>query len=197
MKAKDVTGAVLAGGMSKRMGRDKASLVVAGKPMLAHVVDSLCDVFDEVLVVAKDAARPMRPGVRVVSDVLPGSAALVGIYTALCEARTPYVFVMACDMPFVNPDLVRWMVQACQGRDAFIPRIGGNVEPLFALYSKKCRPVIETRLQVGDMRVRGFFQDVNVGYAEEDLLRRIDPDLRSFTNINTREDLQKGVPSSE
>ncbi len=192
MRVDEVTGAVLAGGQSTRMGVDKASLVVGGKPLIVHAIDRLREVLPEVLVVAKDSSRLDLPGVRVIADEHGDkSGALVGIYSALLAAATPYVFVVACDMPYVMPDLVRRMIEACHRCDAFVPRVGASVEPLFALYSRVCLPSIERRLREGDLRVRGFFEDVNTVYAEERFLREADPDLSSFVNINTREDLEK------
>lgn len=191
MKVDEVTGVVLAGGQSKRMGADKASLVLGGKPMIAHAIDRLREVLPEVVVVAKDACRLDVPGVKVIADAAPDVAgALVGIYSALLAVKTPYAFVVACDMPYIRPELVRRMIEACHGCDAFVPRIGAAIEPLFALYSRACLPSIEKRLDAGDLRVRGFFEDVNTAYAEEQFLREADPGLSSFVNINTREDLE-------
>ncbi len=191
MKTDDVTGVVLAGGQSRRMGADKASMMVGGKPMIAHAIDRLREVLPEVVVVAKDVCRLDLAGVRVIADAVSDkTGALVGIYSALKAAKTPYVFVVACDMPHIRPELVRWMVETCQGCDAFVPRIGSAIEPLFALYSRNCLPFIEKRLGDNDLRVRGFFDDVNTVYAEERDLRTYDPGLTSLVNINTMEDLQ-------
>lgn len=173
------------------MGVDKASLVVGGKQMIVHAIERLREVFPEVVVVAKDAYGMKLPGVEVIADAVTGkTGALVGIYSALKAVSTPYAFVVACDMPYIRPELVRWMVDACKGCDAFVPRFGSAIEPLFALYSTSCIPFIENRLGANDLRVRGFFEDVNTVYADEKELRARDPGLTSFVNINTKEDLE-------
>jgi molybdopterin-guanine dinucleotide biosynthesis protein A len=193
VKTDTVTGVVLAGGQSRRMGVDKASLMVGGKQMIAHVIDRVRQVLPNVVVVTKDVCRLNldMSDVKVVTDVSDKEGALVGIYSALRAVHTPYAFVIACDMPYIQPDLVRWMIGACHGYDAFVPRVGTEIEPLFALYSRNCLDSIEKRLDAGDLRVRGFFEDVNTVYAAESELRAVDPDLASFININTAEDLEK------
>lgn len=173
------------------MGADKASLVLGGKPMIAQAIDRLREAIPEVVVVAKDAGRLDVPGVTVIADAMEKSGALVGIYSALQAVKTPYAFVVACDMPYIQPVLVRRMIEECDGCDALIPKMGPAIEPLFALYSRACLPFIERRLDAGDLRVRGFFDDVNASYAEEGFLREADPRLSSFINLNTMEDLEK------
>lgn len=193
VKASDVTGVVLAGGKSSRMGSDKASLVLDGRQMVAHVIEALREVFPGVIVVGRNTERFQDLGVRTVTDSITGSGPLVGIYSALAACDTPYCFVVACDMPLVRPALVRWMVEACAGQDAFVPRTGPYIEPLFALYSKGCMPAIRESLDRGDYRVRSVFPHINVGYADESSIRAIDPCLESFVNIDTREDLWRLV----
>ncbi len=190
MKIKDVTGVVLAGGNSSRMGIDKASLIIDGKKMISYVIDALKEVFSDIIVVTKDANDIPISGVKTIADSISGCGPLVGIYSALSSCDTPYCFVIACDMPCVDPDLVRWMVNCGGDYDAFVPKLGGFFEPLFALYSNKCLDPIKQNLARGDYRVRSVFSKVNVGYADESDLRIIDPQLRSFVNINTREDLR-------
>lgn len=185
-----VTGVVLAGGKSARMGTDKASLMVDGRQMIVYAVDALREVFPDVVVVIKGPSNLQIAGARTAWDCIDGNGPLVGIYTALSVCETPYCFVVACDMPFANPALIEWMVSACDAQDVFVPRIGSYLEPLFALYSKQCAAPIRECLVRGDYRVSSLFAHVKVGYADETEIRTIDPELRSFTNINTREDLR-------
>lgn len=208
MRTREVTGVVLAGGGSRRMGTDKALLMLGERRLVDHVADVLGRVFPRVMVVAKEPALyqaasradsssaradgpvwnqgTVRP--RVIRDALPGRGALVGIYTALAACDTSYAFVVGCDMPFVKPDLLRWMANNCEGWDAFVPSVRSLIEPLFAIYSKACIGPIERSLARGDFRVRGFFGEVRVGYAPEDRLREVDPDLSSFINLNDSRD---------
>lgn len=209
MRVEEVTGVVLAGGKSRRMGADKALLMWGKRRLVDHVADVLGSVFPRVMVVMKDPAlfqeTPCRASLspqadnpvrvfgrvraRAVCDAIPGRGALVGIYTALVASETDRVFVVGCDMPFVKPQLIRWMADNCDGYDAFVPLIGSFLEPLFAIYSKACIGPIERSLARGDFRVRGFFEEVSVGYAGEGCIRVVDPDLSSFINPNDSDDL--------
>ncbi|NLB73065.1 MAG: molybdenum cofactor guanylyltransferase [Firmicutes bacterium] len=191
MRNDHITGAVLAGGKSRRMGLDKPSIVVDGRQMIMYVVDALREAFSDILIVAKNADDFHVPGVRTIGDCIEGNGPLVGIYSALSVCKTPYCFVIACDMPCADSNLIRWMVTGCDGYDIFIPRLGSYLEPLFALYSRKCMAPIRDSLAKGDYRVRSVFSKVNIGYADETDIRAIDPELRSFVNINTKEDLCK------
>lgn len=190
MRNNHITGVVLAGGKSGRMGLDKASIIVDGRQMIMYVVDALRKVFFDILISAKNAEDFHIPGIKTIGDCIEGSGPLVGIYSALSVSESPYCFVVACDMPCADPDLIKWMSTVCNGYDVFIPRIGSFVEPLFALYSKKCMGPIKDSLLTRNYHVRSIFSKVNVGYANEDDIRKIDPELRSFMNINTEEDLK-------
>jgi molybdopterin-guanine dinucleotide biosynthesis protein A len=189
MRNDHVTGVVLAGGKSKRMGLDKASIVIDGKQMIMYVINALREAFSDILIVAKNADDFRVPGVKAIGDCVEGHGPLVGIYSALSVCDTPYCFVVACDMPCADSNLIKWMVTACDGYDIFIPRLGSYLEPLFALYSRRCMAPIRDSLARGDYRVRSIFSKVNIGYADEADVRAIDPKLQSFVNINTKEDL--------
>ncbi len=189
MRNSHITGVVLAGGKSARMGLDKASLVIDGRQMIMYVVDALREAFSDILVVAKDANDFRVPGVKTIGDCIEGNGPLVGIYSALSLCKTPYCFVIACDMPCADSNLIKWMAAACDGYDIFVPRLGSYLEPLFALYSRNCMAPIKDSLAKGDYRVRSIFSQANVGYADESDIRAIDPELRSFVNINTKDDL--------
>ncbi len=185
-----VTGVVLAGGKSARMGLDKASLLIDGRQMIMYVVDALREAFSNIMIVAKDANDFHAPGVKTVGDCIRGHGPLVGIYSALSVCQTPYCFVIACDMPCADPALMKWMVSACKGYDVFVPKVNSYLEPLFALYSKQCITPIKNCLAKGDYSVRSIFSQVNVGFAHESKIRAIDPKLRSFVNINTKDDFE-------
>lgn len=183
-----VSAAVMAGGRSRRMGRDKAWIEFEGRPLIARVIDVLRDVADEVLIVANDD-RYAELGVRVVPDRFPDGGALGGIATGVGAAQHELVLVAACDMPFTTAAAWRLLVERAGGADAVVPRIGADYETLHALYSKRCLPAMESALAAGRMRVISFFQDVEVREVGEADLRRVDPGLRSFINVNTPEEL--------
>lgn len=183
-----VSAAVMAGGRSRRMGRDKAWIEFEGRPLIARVIDVLREVADEVIIVANEA-RYEELGVRVVADRFPEGGALGGIATGVGAAQHDLVLVAACDMPFTSAAVWRSLVERADGSDAVVPMIAGEYETLHALYTKRCLPAMESALASSRMRVISFFPEVRVSEVGEDELRAVDPDLRSFTNVNTPEEL--------
>lgn len=184
-----VSVAVMAGGRSRRMGRDKAWLDLGdGRPIVRRVIDVVSAVADDVLVVANDARYAVL-GPRVVPDRWPEGGALGGIGTGIGAAAHDRVLVVACDMPFLSAALLRLLVERADGVDAVVPRVGGEHETMHALYTKACFGPIERSLAAGRMRVVSFFPEVRVRTLDEAELRAVDPDLRSFTNVNTPEEL--------
>jgi molybdopterin-guanine dinucleotide biosynthesis protein A len=186
---KAVSAAVMAGGKSRRMGRDKAWLDVGdGRPIVQRVIDVMREVADEVFIVANDD-RYAALGLRVVPDRFPDGGVLGGIATGVGAATHDRVLVVACDMPFLRAEVFRAMIEHADGVDAVVARIGGEHQTLHALYTKACLAPIERALAAGKMRVISFFDDVRLRSLEEDDLRAVDPELRSFTNVNTPEEL--------
>lgn len=184
-----VSAAVMAGGKSRRMGRDKAWLDVGdGRPIVQRVIDVVREVADEVFIVANDE-KFAALGLRVVPDRFPDGGALGGIATGIGAAAHDRVLVVACDMPFLSSQVLRYLVEQADDVDAVVPRVGGEYETLHALYSKACLAPIERALAAGKMRVVSFFGDVRIRALEEHDLRPVDPELRSFTNVNTPEEL--------
>lgn len=184
-----VSAAVMAGGKSRRMGRDKAWIDLGdGRPIVQRVIDVLTGVADEVFLVANDE-RYASLGLRVVPDRWPDGGALGGIGTAIGAATHDPVIIAACDMPFLDPEVFRLLVARSDGADVVIPKVGQDLEALHALYTKACLAPIERALASGKMRVISFFPEVRVREIGEDELRAVDPGLRSFTNVNTPEEL--------
>jgi len=180
----------MAGGKSRRMGRDKAWIDLGdGRPIVRRVIDVMSEVADEVFIVANDE-RYASLGLRVVPDRYPDGGALGGIATGIGAASHDRVLVAACDMPFLRPEVFRLLVERSEGYDAVVPRVGGEQETLHALYTKACLPAIERALASGKMRVISFFDDVRLRTLDEAELRTVDPELRSFTNVNTPEELE-------
>jgi len=187
--------AVLAGGMSSRMGTDKALLPLqaGGPPLLRLVLDRIEAVADEVTIVATDRPAYGRFGVPLVADRFGDGGTLGGIATALATARHDHCLVVGCDMPFLSVALLRWMVDQPRDYDILIPRLPGEsrqgsgfvLQTLHAIYGRACLPAIERRLRAGRRQVIGFFDDVRVRIVEPETVRRFDPNLRSFFNANT------------
>jgi molybdopterin-guanine dinucleotide biosynthesis protein A len=188
-------GIVLAGGQSTRLGQDKALLrLPGGATLVSAVVGVLASVVDEVLVVSEDGSRLGLGTTRCVPDALRGAGALGGIYSGLAAAAHDRALVVACDMPFLNPALLRHLLIPREGCEAVLPRLAsGLVEPLHAVYYRSCLGAIESQIRAGRHKVTSFLDLVAVCYVEEPELRRTDPDLRSFFNVNTREDLERAL----
>ncbi|MFQ5934649.1 MAG: molybdenum cofactor guanylyltransferase [Dehalococcoidia bacterium] len=192
-----LSGVVLAGGQSKRLGRNKAIEKIGEQPLIERVIQRLSQVTSETIVIVADegksAALSLPPWVRTAADLYPGCGSLGGIFTGLSTAQGDYSVVVAVDMPFLNVDLLRFMVDLISEYDAVVPVISGRPEPTHAIYAKNCVGPIERRLQAGELKIAGFFEDVNVGYVEEDEIEAFDPNHLSFFNINTQKDLDKAL----
>ncbi len=191
-----MTGIVLAGGESRRMGRDKAFLTLDGIPLIEHVLRALRRVFPGTIIVTnKQSAYALYDAV-VVADAVDKQCPLTGIYSGLLHSADEYNFVAACDMPFLNPGLIAYMAGLVNGYDIVVPMIDGKkVEPLHAIYSKKLLPVIAKRLQADERKIQGIFEEARVKYVTESELDRYDPERRSFKNLNTLDEYKEATCS--
>ncbi len=190
------TAAILAGGAAKRMGGAvKALLDVGGQTILDTLLTTLSGRFVEMLLVAKEpeAFLPLQQAApwRLVLDARPGRSSLTGIHTALVSARTEHVFITACDTPLLRPALLDALLGHLRPEDdVVLPRKpDGYFEPLCALYSRRCLPHIEAQLDREDHKIIRFFDRVRVSPLPVEALLRADPELVSFRNANTPEEL--------
>jgi molybdopterin-guanine dinucleotide biosynthesis protein A len=186
-KYPDVTGVILAGGKSRRMGTDKARLKLSGQSLFERSLELLQSFF-ATIIIAGDRPDLARPGIPAIPDLYPGSA-LGGLHTGLISAKTDWIFVVPCDMPYPDPLIIETLLQYRQAVEAVIPRTSAGYEPVFALYHKNCLPQMEAMLQQDQFRIYDFYQRIPIRYLEP-------PDLpdgwqRSLININTPEQLTK------
>ena len=192
-----VSGVALAGGRSKRLGRNKAIEKIGDQSLIERVVGKLSQVTSETVVVVAEESKAadlnLPPWVRTAADLYPGTGSLGGIFTGLSAAKGNYGVVVACDMPFLNVDLIRFMLDIVSDYDAVVPRLQGRPEPLHAVYSKSCVGPIERCLQADQLKIAIFFEQINVAYLEEDDIEAFDPSHLSFFNVNTQEDLDKAL----
>ena len=188
----DVTGILLAGGKSRRMGEDKRFLLVGGQPLYERSLATLQSIFYEVRIVIAQDSAPLSSDVPVVRDLVPNCGTLGGIYTGLKEAKTAYTFVVACDMPFLNAEVIRYLVSLKSKADAVIVRLRQSVQPTHAVYSRQCLPVFEEMVRTGRLKVQDCIghPSIKVRVVEYDELREIDPEGHSFLNVNTPADLE-------
>jgi len=179
-----LTGVILAGGHSRRMGQNKALLPVGGRALVEVVAARLREAgLGPLVLVANDPEPYARTGLPVVPDALPPGHPLVGVYSGVLHAGGP-AFVCACDMPFLSPALVAHMAALSDGVDAVVPRHGRKYEPLHAVYTPACLDAIRRCVAEG-RRSAGFLADVRVRFVDRDEVRRFDPALLSFFNVNT------------
>jgi molybdopterin-guanine dinucleotide biosynthesis protein A len=186
------TGVILAGGQATRYGGLPKGLErVGGRRVIDRVAGALATTTDELLLIANDpTAGGWLPGVRVAGDVRPGFGSLGGIHAAIVHAGGP-ALVVAWDMPFVPPALLAALRALGEGVDVAVPESDSRrgVEPLCAYYTPACVPPIERRLDEGDLRVVGFYDDVRVARLEAEVVRRFGDPSRLFMNVNTPEEL--------
>ena len=183
-----VTGVILAGGISRRMGSDKALLPYRGGLFIEAVHRQMAALFPEVLVVAASPDQyPFLP-CRQVTDLFPGGGVLAGVHSGLVHASHPAIFVVACDMPFLNDALIRLLVSRADGADVVLPRSDSGAEPLHALYARSCLPAVTASLERGERRIISFFPEVHVREVPPEEIAAIDPGFASFRNINTPEE---------
>jgi len=183
----NTTGVLLAGGKSLRMGHDKACIDVGGSTLLSRSLDLLRRYFATVLI-AGDRPDLAQTGIPAVPDIYPGSA-LGGLYTGLKTARTDWIFVAPCDMPYPDARILEMLIKHREGFDAVVPRTPDGYEPVFAVYHKSCLPLMEEMLQQGLFRIYDFYQRINIHYL--DWHRMPGGWEQALLNINTPDQLAR------
>lgn len=191
-KLTSISGVVLAGGQSRRMGKDKRNLEWGGTKFLDKVCLTLGELFDEIILVTAIEDYPCgHLPVRLVTDAIPHKGSLGGLFTGIKEASHSSVFVVACDMPFLN-HLVITRLCALPDNDVVMAKLSTGYQPLHARYSKRCSLIMEKMIQDGNLRIHSLIQDstLSVQIVEESLFDDIDPHGYSFLNINTPSDYE-------
>jgi molybdenum cofactor guanylyltransferase len=181
--------AVLAGGESRRMGRDKAFVDFDGRSLLVRIVERLETVSDDVFVVARDGGGLASLGPRVYRDTCDARTPLAGILTALHMASQPSVFICATDMPHVSPRLIELIASRSSVADVVVAEHDGRLEPLHAVWSVTAAGVIEAEIAAGERAVHRVLERLRVAVVHEDVWRPVDPSGASFTNVNTPDEL--------
>jgi molybdopterin-guanine dinucleotide biosynthesis protein A len=188
----EVTGILLAGGKSRRMGEDKRHLVVGEQTLLERGLAVLQSIFCEVLVVIAQDSPPLGVDARVVRDRVPDCGSLGGLYSGLMEATTPWVFVVACDMPFLDQAVIAQFTSRRGTADIVMAKLGARLHPMHAIYGKQCLPVLEQMIRARQLKIQEMVlqSSLRVRYVTEADLLTIDPSWRSFYNVNTLADLE-------
>jgi FdhD protein len=185
-KIDGVTGFILAGGASRRMGRNKAVLEVDGTPIITRTYRSLASLFHEVIVVTNSPHDYDFLPCRKVPDIYPDYGSIAGLHSALAHSSTAYSFVTACDMPFLDPAVIRHLCEIrMEGYDAVIPYSEGGQEPLHAVYSSTCKDVFENAIRKGERKILDILGRMNIRHVPYDEVRRVGGQAKSFLNVNT------------
>ncbi len=188
----DVTAVLLAGGKSRRMGQDKRFLSIGDETLYERTLAVLRSVFKTVVVVIAQDSPPLQSEVPVLRDLIAECGSLGGLYTGLKQAVTPFVFTVACDMPFLDPKTVRYFTQIKDDADVVMAKLRNGLQPMHALYHQRCLPMIETLIETHQLKIQQLatHPSLRVRLVTPDELDAIDPAGRSFCNVNTPADLE-------
>lgn len=189
-----LTVVIQAGGESQRMGENKALLQFLGIPLVQRVVERVRPIAAELIITTNQPEEFAFLQLPLVSDQYPGRGALVGLHTALSAASQPFVAVVACDMPFVNPDLLSYQLEslAAEQADLVIPLTEKGYEPFHTVYRREtCLPAVTNALDAGLKRMISWYPQVKVRELRVEELRRFDPNGLAFLNVNTPEEFHE------
>jgi molybdopterin-guanine dinucleotide biosynthesis protein A len=187
-----VTGVIQAGGKSTRMGGEpKALIQLGGRRIIERAIAVVREIVDDVLVVTNTPELYRFLDLPMIPDAFPDHGSLGGIYSGLAAAGGDAAFTVACDMPFLQAEVARLVVERAGEADVVIPRAGDQLQTLHAVYGKACLPHMEARLRAGRLKIVGFFDAVSVlEIAEAEVARHADPSV-VFMNVNTPEELER------
>jgi molybdenum cofactor guanylyltransferase len=187
------SGVILAGGLSSRFnGRNKAFFELHGRRIIDPIIDVFQSVFDDIIIVTNTPLAYLSYDATLVSDIFPAKSSLTGIHAGLFYAQNPYIFVAACDTPFIMKDMVDLVLSGIgPDKDAVVPETPSGVESLFAAYAVSALPVVERHLNRGTFKIKKVFEKMRVVRIPAKRVMQTDPELKSFFNINTAADLDR------
>ena len=187
------TGVILAGGLNKRFaGKNKAFINFGNSRVIDNIYDAFKAVFEEIILVTNQPMAYLEWDVNIVTDIYSYRSSLTGIHAGLFYARTPFIFVTACDTPFLKKEMVETVVSHIEpGAAVVIPETADGTEQLCAVYSKSCLSLMERQIEEKKFQIKKMFRKVRVKKIPETLLKQVDPELMSFFNINTAGDYSK------
>ncbi len=192
-----ITGIILAGGVSRRLNyRNKALLKIGNVSIIEHIIGALSKVTESIILITNSSEEFAHLGLPMFGDIIPGSGSLGGIYTGLKVSETHHNLVIACDMPFIQPRLLTFLIDNSRGYDVTIPVTPDGFHPTCAVYSKDCIEFIETQIGTHNLKIISFFSYVKVNRVDfSTLYPYYDPNV--FLNINTNEDYLKAFSIAE
>ena len=187
------TGVILSGGLNTRFsGKNKAFVSVGGKRIIDRLLEVFTELFDDLILVTNHPEEFLQWDLTIVTDIFDLRSSLTGIHTGLFYANNPYAFFSACDTPFLNKDLVGILIEQIEPKiDISMPQTAAGFEPLCAIYSKRCLKPAEDHLKAKKLKIQWALRSSRTKTIPEKELRRVDPELISFFNINTPQDLAR------
>jgi len=185
------TGVILSGGLNTRFsGKDKSFIQLGNRYIIDSIYSVFHSLFNEIILVTNNPIDYIGWDFNIVTDIYPTRSSMTGLHAGLFFSTNPYTFVAACDTPFLKKELIKTIIQQIEpGIDVILPETSKGLEPLFAVYSKKCLKPIEHQLNQKQLKIRDLLKKVKTKYFHEKDIKKIDPELRSFINVNTPEDL--------
>ena len=187
------TGVILSGGLNTRFsGKNKAFVSVGGKRIIDRLLEVFTELFNDLILVTNHPEEFLQWDLTIVTDIFDLRSSLTGIHTGLFYANNPYAFFSACDTPFLNKDLVGILIEQIEPKiDIIMPHTAAGFEPLCAIYSKRCLKPAEDHLKAKKLKIQWALRSSRTKTISEKELRRVDPELISFFNINTPQDLAR------
>ncbi|MDH7596442.1 MAG: molybdenum cofactor guanylyltransferase [Methanothrix sp.] len=188
---------ILAGGEGRRMGAEKASVMLCNRPLIEHVIERISDVVDDLIVVMRDEAQAARlecatSGCRVVIDRAHGVGPIAGLQAGMDAARGRYAFAAGCDMPFLNSDIIDGLFSLADGHDGAVPVLNDIPERLHAVYlARQLEEACRIAIVRGARRVSAPLAWLDIRFVDAGIFRGVDPELLSFFNVNTPDDLRR------
>ena len=186
-----MTGIILAGGKSSRMGTNKAFLNVGGERLIDRTVRIFKDLFREVILVTNTPLDYLDQDCTITTDIIKGKGALGGIYTGLFFASHDHIFVSACDMPFLNKSFIGYMIEKRDDNDVIVPKLTDGLQPLHAIYSRRSLAAIKRNIGLDQLKVAGFYKGLKIREISETVIKSFDPEGKMFFNVNTMNDLNQ------
>jgi molybdopterin-guanine dinucleotide biosynthesis protein A len=184
-----ITGIILSGGKSVRMGENKAFIEIDGVPIIYRIYNLFKELFQEIIIVTNQKELFLNFNSKIYNDLLPNKGALGGLYTGLFFSNFQYSFCVACDMPFINKSLVQYLLKNIEEYEVIVPHTKDGLQPLHAIYSKNCLDPIKKTIEKGKYKIIDIYSLVKVKIVKEEDFGFLDPMRKSFINVNTPEEL--------
>lgn len=190
---RQVSCVILAGGKSSRIGQEKAFLKIGERTIIEEQMSTLYNIFDEIIIVTNNRNSFKNMDTKVVTDIVPDSGPLGGLYSGLSVSSNIHSFLIGCDMPFINLELIKYMIENIGENDIIIPLSTKGKETLFAIYSLNCLETIRQQIELRNLKLLDILKFHKVRYIPHEEIEKFDPKESSFFNVNSPKDYEKAL----